>query len=258
MWVTSAVYEEGWTETRVETYTETDSKGNVSTKTRFVTEYHPPTWTAYDNNGCGLSISPSKFDWFCSHFGNRKFESRFHFGQSSWGDGNAYSTAFAGGDEKMVVMTTSHSYTNKVAATNSIRPYPKITDKTGLYDYPLADGFETWSILGDDRYTEANGRLCRWNAKLGREKQVRIWLLIYRDEPIQRALDQESYWQGGNKNELVLCVGLDASDKLEWAHAFSWTEVESLVSQVKADAMDQKVFKPNELVEKVVASVQKQ
>lgn len=252
-WVTRAVYEEAWTEQY--TYTTTDSKGNTTTHTGY--RYHPPCWTAFDNNGCSLDISSSRFEWFCSHFGNRKFEARFNFGQCSFGDGNAYSTQFGGGDERMVVMTTTHSYTNKVAATNSIRSYPKITDKTGLFEYPRGDDFEVWSILGDVRYTEANRRLCLWNAKLGHEKQVRMWLLIFHDEPLMRAIDQESLWQGGNKNELVLCVGLGDGDVVNWAYAFSWTEETRLVADARLLALDQKVFNPIKTVDSLAEMVQK-
>ena len=35
---------------------------------------------------------------------------------------------------------------------------------------------------------------------------------------------QRSYWQGGNKNELVVCVGIDKNKNVKWCNAFSWCD----------------------------------
>jgi len=37
--------------------------------------------------------------------------------------------------------------------------------------------------------------------------------------------EQQSYWLGGNKNEMILCFGVDSvSKKLQWTDAFSWSD----------------------------------
>lgn len=236
--VVSAEYLEPWTEMYTETYTETDSNGNVRTKTRTVIKHHSAEWHVTDNNRCCQSISRDEFENLCRHFGERKFESRFHLHQISIGDGNAYTTHWNSDDAKLIPLTTSHSYQNKVSASNAIRSYPPVKDKTNLVEYPKHVGLGSPSILGDSSGMEAaNDRLSFWNAKLGPAKQCRMWLIVYRNKPLDAALTQEAYWKGGNKNELVVCVGLNDANDVEWAHSFSWSKSEEVMVRLKQKAI---------------------
>lgn len=72
------------------------------------------------------------------------------------------------------------------------------------------------------------------NAKLGAPKKVRIFILIFKNQPLDASHKQEAYWRGGNKNEFVFTIGINDANKVTWARAFSWTEVERL----KIDARD--------------------
>jgi hypothetical protein len=75
-----------------------------------------------------------------------------------------------------------------------------------------------------------------------------MFVLIFKNQPLQAGFDQENYWKGGNKNEFVTCIGVDDSLTIQWAHIFSWSEVEDL----KIDARDQLEHdKPLELVKYV-------
>ena len=44
---------------------------------------------------------------------------------------------------------------------------------------------------------------------------------------------QKSYWEGGNKNEFVVCIGTDNSGNFEWVDAFSWMNKPSLEVEVE-------------------------
>ena len=35
---------------------------------------------------------------------------------------------------------------------------------------------------------------------------------------------QRGYWEGGNKNEFVVCLGIGDSNIVEWCNAFSWSD----------------------------------
>jgi hypothetical protein len=35
---------------------------------------------------------------------------------------------------------------------------------------------------------------------------------------------QEQHWKGGNKNEFVVCIGVDKNMKVKWCRPFSWTK----------------------------------
>ena len=52
-------------------------------------------------------------------------------------------------------------------------------------------------------------------------------LIIDKDEDIEISELQRSYWKGGNKNELVVCLGID-STKVKWCNAFSWCDVPTI------------------------------
>lgn len=61
---------------------------------------------------------------------------------------------------------------------------------------------------------------------------------------------QEAYWKGGNKNEVVLCIGLSSRTKdLQWAKAFSWTPNRTLLVELRENIMNVKKFSGNSIYE---------
>ena len=107
----------------------------------------------------------------------------------------------------------------------------------GLFEYPeIRNNYECPSILGDGGPTRspADLLLSRANGMLGAAKQVRLWILVFKNKPMQAGIDQEAYWQGGNKNEFVVTIGVDDAYAVQWCHVFSWTEKADL----KADAQE--------------------
>jgi spore maturation protein CgeB len=51
--------------------------------------------------------------------------------------------------------------------------------------------------------------------------------------------EQRSYWQGGNKNEFVVCLGYDrAKDSVTWCNAFSWCDDPKLEVATKRYFLD--------------------
>ena len=56
-------------------------------------------------------------------------------------------------------------------------------------------------------------------------------------QSLQTAVDQRAYWEGGNKNEFTVCLGLDASKpspEVVWCEAFSWCDVPQLESAAES------------------------
>lgn len=65
----------------------------------------------------------------------------------------------------------------------------------------------------------------RWlNGYYGERKQFRVFVLFFMNKPEEIVEKQRSYWQGGNKNELVVCVGIDKNKNVKWCNAFSWCD----------------------------------
>ena len=45
---------------------------------------------------------------------------------------------------------------------------------------------------------------------------------------------QRSYWSGGNKNELVIGIGLDKG-KVSWVNVFTWSEADDFVVKLRKE-----------------------
>lgn len=65
------------------------------------------------------------------------------------------------------------------------------------------------------------------NGFYGKKYQFRVYVLIFENESIEISELQRSYWKGGNKNELVVCLGMNGA-KVEWCNAFSWCDVPTI------------------------------
>lgn len=246
--VARAVYSEPWDQVvpcgHPEYCTETtyDAQGEPHTTTSrcgwqhpYDVEMHGPEWRATDTNGVEVRIDGDAFERLALRLRDRRFVDMHR--DSYTIHGNAFETAWDGSDERMEVMTTLHSYENRVAASSATR-FPDVDPRRyGLFDYPpVRDFYACPSVLGASgpEAERAERVLAVTNARLGPTRQVRAWILVFRDRPVEAALEQEAYWQGGNKNEFVLAVGVGADDAVLWCRPFSWTKAEDL----KSDARD--------------------
>ena len=54
------------------------------------------------------------------------------------------------------------------------------------------------------------------------------------NKPIEVSEQQKIYWEGGNKNELVICVGLDSLNNIKWNNTFSWCDAPELEIKIKS------------------------
>lgn len=151
-------------------------------------------------------------------------------------------------------MTTSHTYQNRIQASDSIYKFRTLNKEEkglfGVFDYPALNGYTMPSILGYNDQ-QAERKLSLLNAKLGKHKQIRVWILVFQDQPMDAAIAQMNHWQGGNKNELVLTCGVDSDKNVLWGYVFSWTEKESFKIQVRDLLTDQKKLNLSEIVDKL-------
>jgi len=244
-------YYEEWDEWIIQTCTRevpcgTDSKGN----TRYCTEtydcshrdYHSPYWQAITNLGNSYSITQKKYNEFMGLWNNRKFiDMDRHYYTI---DGNKYESYWDNKDYNILPIITTHSYKNKVVHSSSIYEFPEVdTSAYHLFEYPEVEDYNCNSILSEVKNKDikwADKLLTYYNAKYGSSKQVRMWLLIYKNKPFQYGTYQENYWKGGNKNEVVLCMGIDKDLSVQWAKVFSWTERENLKTDLRDSVLFQK------------------
>jgi hypothetical protein len=196
--------------------------------------HHPDEFWMEDNNKIKKEITRDYYVQLTKKWKNKHHKNVIHARQTSRGDGGINWTIWDKQRETMVVLTTTHTYENRIQASHSVFKFPAVKDASGLFEYPeIVDETNVPSILGVSPDDPANRFLCVRNAELGNRKQIRIWILVYHDKSIQYAIDQESMWQGGNKNEMVVCIGTNATQDTKWCYVFSWTEQERLKVDVK-------------------------
>lgn len=196
---------------------------------------HPPEWHLYGSNGEEERIGQPKWTELSGRWKNSRFVDLHRSYHSI--DGDMYESVWDKQDFTLEPFFTTHSYENRVAVSDSVFNFPQVNPMTyGLFEYPEVDGNRyAPSIIGKGGPSKEKAlrRLDVANAKWGASKQVRMWIVLFQDKPLTAGLEQESYWKGGNKNEFVLAIGTDKAWNIQWAHVFSWTEVDDLKIDIR-------------------------
>jgi hypothetical protein len=148
---------------------------------------------------------------------------------------------------------TTRSYENRIQAAHSAFDFPDVTEDDiksyKLFKYPEINEFSQDVLLGEDSIPWMNKNERKWGERLmqyssghwGPKVHGKIWVLLYKDCPQTSALMQEAYWDGGNDNDLVICIGLSSKTKeLQWTKAFSWTPHRKILVDIREDIMNTK------------------
>jgi hypothetical protein len=233
------------------TVTKTNSQGKSYTTTEeyqcgyqhaYDVDYHPEYWNMVGNGGNRYSISKSAFEDLTNKWRNKKFVDLGRDYHSI--DGDKYTTKWNGDDQTLRDIVTTHTYENRVqAAKTSLYNFPEVTDfekrEYGIFGYPEVSDYQCYPILGSAPDMQQGGQILRVaNAKLGRTKQVRLWVLIFENQPIESAFVQEAYWKGGNKNEFITWT---PNEELKFAVRDKITEMDVLDMSKAADIIVREV-----------------
>lgn len=240
----------------------TDSKGN----TKYCSESydcshcddHDAEYKLIDDGGNDFTISKDTYDYLTKRWHavpqfvdmDRSISHYFGCGQ----DGDMYNISWDNQILTSVPTTTQHIYENRVKCAVSSFNYPKInkSDKEvyGLYDYPAVSEYSQSAILGTEQFkalTEVDKDTAETYARYlcgyyGPRKQMKLWVLLYRNKPSISADMQEAYWVGGNKNEVVICIGMNDACEMQWVKAFSWTPNRTMLVDIRENLMNQKKY----------------
>ena len=248
----------------------TDSKGN----TKYCTEYYDcsycdengPRWVLTNDLGETFSISEQKFRELAirwnsiPRFVDLDRNIRYHFGCGQ--DGDKYVIDWDGRPITSEPTSESHLYENRIQAAHTAFDFPDVNESDikeyGLFEYPDIKGYQQTSLLGADSIQwmasperDTLSKMINYlNGEMGPRKQLKIWVLLFQDKTELSAHMQEAYWKGGNKNEVVLCIGLSSRTKdLQWAKAFSWTPNRTLLVELRENIMNTKKFSGNSIYE---------
>lgn len=260
--IVEARYYEAW-DTWVEktcSYTTTcccDGKGNnCQTTTHYYDcsycDYNSEYYVMIDSGGNTISITRDKYLALQKKWNaipvfvelNRNIETNGSCGN----DGDMYSIKW---DRKILTSETStftRDFTNILKCNHSAFNYPVITDeqasKIGLFNYPQIEKYETQtSVLGIDKLNIKEKRefiiyMDYLNGCLGIKHKVRVFTLFFINKEIDIAFKQEAYWDGGNRNEIVVCVGTDKIGDISWVKTFSWCDNKKVVIDIREDIME--------------------
>ena len=244
-YIIQAKYYEAWNELVTHYYTTSDGQGHTTMHSYTTVDYHPREWRANTNCLGDIDISEQQYTKYVSMWQNNKFLDLDRHYHSI--DGNMYYSNYDNKFQHIVPITKVHYYENKIRHSKNVFNYERISSEevSQAYAYPDLGMFDdtrndNFPYLMGVSSVEANHLLASWNAILGSSKRVTIFLLVYTNKTQDVSFLQERYWQGGNKNELVVCVGINDKNKITWARVFSWTDSETLKSSLSSSIMLQK------------------
>lgn len=204
-------------------------------------DHHPAYWEAHTSIGASITISKGFFEQIAKEFGNRVFvELKRNYHND---DGDKYVSKWNGEPECLAAITVQRGYRNRIQASKSVFNFKQVNPKDyGLFEYPpVSDSFQL-CVLGPGASPAVEKKFQYLNATLGGPRQVRLYTLIFQDQPVQAAMDQEAYWKRGNKNEFVTCIGVDKELAVQWAYVFSWTDSEELKIEARNSVMQMKTL----------------
>jgi hypothetical protein len=254
--ITHAVYYEYW-ETYVHKtcYTTVSCGKGCTTTVPYDCSYcdqYPAKWIAYDNGGNQFEISKDRYDQM-----RYKWQSPQDFVQMSrsvnyYGscgkDGNAYRITWNGNIYASESSVITKSFENKLKVNHSAFSYPDINQdqaaSIGLYEYPgFYDTYKQKCILGLDSVKgmpellrgRVETQMQYINGNLGPKYKCKVFTLLFRNKPIDIAFKQEAYWEGGNQNELVVCIGINDAQEIEWVKPFSWCDNKRIIIDTRED-----------------------
>lgn len=222
-----------------------DANGNTRYRTETYDcsyrDYHPERWVYFDNNGEEHWIFyEEEFNDMLKTMGNPPMVFVDMHRRYYRIDGDAQDYYWDNKREHIRTLTEENSYTNKIQTSKSIFNFQEISKKEAkelnLYEYPKVEAYDQTPILSDSLVVDNNSinAVKFINGFYGKSMQFRLYLLIYMGKDIEISELQRAYWVGGNKNELVVCLGMSDSTHVDWCNAWSWCDAPTL--EVKTES----------------------
>lgn len=265
-WIEEARFYEEWDEYIEQTCSQScccDSKGNNCSTIYYdcsYVDYHDEYYIITNSNDQIFYINRYEFNNIVSKFGTRlefvDMHRDYHLN-----DGDMYKVKWNGLEKTLIPTISSHRYENRVRVSSSTfamkEPPIEIFNEYQLFHYPkIYDVYKQKSILGYDD-SSAEEQLQITNALLGKEYEFKSYIMIFKNQPREAGLYQEEQWQGGNKNELNLTIGIDDDENILWCHVFSWTDERTIVVNMRSFVEEQNKLDLKTIINKLKVEVEK-
>lgn len=145
-------------------------------------------------------------------------------------------------------------------ASHSVFNFQKVSqeekEEWKLFEYPkITSNWKQRHVLGVDDYA-AEKKMELLNAKLGKKKQVKAFVAVFKNKSIKAAELQEQYFKGGNKNEFITCIGVDDHDNIQWVYIISWNMNKALNIKIRNWVKEQKKLNLNKLSDKLYQEIE--
>lgn len=232
--------------------------GKVTTSVPYDCSYcdeTPARWTIVNSLGEEYRISQEYYNrlidlWKATpQFVELNRDINYHFGCGK--DGDMYRIRWNKDPLTAKSTTSSHSYENRVQAAHSAFDFLDVKEEDKktykLFDYPKVDGWYQETVLGLDSIPSmSKNKIALFkqmssylNGELGPRKHARIYFLFFTSPDQIAASMQEAYWDGGNDNELVICIGIDPkTQNIRWVKPFSWTPNRRVLPDIREEIMN--------------------
>lgn len=218
------------------------------TREKHYTELHGPYYYMVDEYGDNHSIDSSDYQKWKGVWKN-EVQTGIHNGSSANFDrsidGPIMTCKWPGSFDTIYPVSEIHMYKNKVRASNSsvmklAKPTPELQDK---YPRP-ADKGNTSPIFinGANVPFNADDRLLldRVNAHLGKSFEIHCMFQLFnaKEHDMNIATEMITAWEGTNKNELVIFIGIDPdSGRVSWIKTESWMDNTELYGYLSDDLL---------------------
>ena len=235
--ITSIQHKERWTEEEMRTRQVpdgVDKDGNTTYRTEiyYVTESYGPYWDKIDEYGNSHRINSQKYNRWKKFWDNEKHVGT-NKGSAAFGDraitGKIYACVWPGQFENIYPHSAIHSYINKArVAKNTITKLSKPTEaQKEKYPRPVDSNNTSPIISYGPAFSDADVMLMRrCNASLGRRYEIHAMIVAFSSKAGRGQIREVlTAWQGTNKNELIMFVGLDEDRKVAWCEVHNWLDL---------------------------------
>jgi hypothetical protein len=257
--VTEARYYEAWETWRKKTCSHTYSTGSGKNRTTHTVyydcsycDYNSEYYVMIDTDGNEISISEAKYKSLIKLWkANPKFvelNRDINYHGSCGKDGDMYRIVWNRDINTSITTTHTKSFTNILKCNHSAFNYPTIEKEkartSGLYEYPEVVDYNYQSSVVGIQHLNSKSRakivktLDYINGAYGRKYKIKVFTLFYKNRDISTAFQQEAYWDGGNQNEIIVCIGLDNLGNIEWVKPFSWCDNKRVLVDIREDLME--------------------
>ncbi len=257
--IISARYVEPYTTWVKKTCTRSYKCGKSTCFTTYDCSYcdrHSARYYVTDNRGLTWDISKDKYyelskQWSCSpKFIELNRNIVYHYGCGA--DGNAYDIYWDHKYNTSESSVTTKRYENRVQASHSAFSFEEVSedmaDSLGLFKYSELNNYRQQCVFGiDNIYSVAEARQIHTNFEfINGYYKIKIFLLVFHDKSRDIADHQQAYFDGGNDNELIVCMSINPKTKeIQWVKPFSWSPNRRCIVECRENISELKTFDPD-------------